>query len=450
MANAVIILAAGKGTRMRSDQPKVLHEIGSAPMLVHAMRAAQSVKPERLIVVAGHGAETVAKSVKAHFPIAEIVLQSSQNGTGHAADQARDALENFDGDAIVLFGDTPFISEKTLQNVFAARQAGADVVVLGFQAANPGGYGRLVGDENKLDRIVEAKDASPEELQIDLCNSGVMAADRATLFNLISAIEPNNAQSEYYLTDIVGIANDRGLTCRVVTCPESETLGINSRSDLAAAEKTFQQAARQKAMANGTTLIDPDTVYFAFDTKIGQDVIIEPNVFFGPGVAVEDNATIKGFCHLEGCMIASGAQIGPYARLRPGAQIGVTAKIGNFVEVKNADIQTGAKINHLSYVGDATIGPRANLGAGTITCNYDGVFKHRTEIGADAFIGSNTALVAPVKIGDDALLGSGGVVTMDVPAGDLAIARGRQVNKTGLGKKLMDRLKSLKAAKKRP
>lgn len=450
MPSAVIILAAGKGTRMKSDLPKVLHPIAGAPMLVHAMKAAQSFAPDRTIIVAGHGADLVQAAATKFQPDAEIVLQTEQNGTAHAVDQARDALAGFKGDAVVLFGDTPFISPQTLSNVFAQRKAGADVVVLGFDAAVPGGYGRLVCDGNALQRIVEAKDATQTELDISLCNSGVMAADASLLFDLIADVTPQNAQGEYYLTDIVGIANARGLSCRVVTCPEAETLGVNSRADLASAEAIFQAGARQQAMTQGATLIAPETVYFAHDTKIGHDVVIEPNVFFGPGVTISDNVSIKAFCHLEQTKIDTGAVIGPYARLRPGADIGPNGKVGNFVEIKNATVMAGAKVNHLSYIGDASVGERANIGAGTITCNYDGVFKHHTTIGADAFVGSNTSLVAPVKIGTGALLGSGGVVTMDVPDGDLAIARSRQVNKPGLGARLMARLKDLKKAGQRP
>ena len=336
-----------------------------------------------------------------------------------------------------------------MRRVFEARKA-ADVVVLGFEAAVPGGYGRLITEGDKLLRITEAKDCTPEELEIDLCNSGVMAAKSEVLFDLINAVEPNNAQGEYYLTDIVGIASERGLTASVVTCPETETLGINSRAHLAEAERIFQDRRRSELMDEGVTLTDPSTTYLAFDTEIGRDVIIGPNTFFGPDVTVETGAYIKGFCHLEGCHISSGAEVGPFARLRPGAEIGDGARVGNFVEIKNADLATGAKVGHLTYLGDTSVGANANIGAGTITCNYDGVFKHKTEIGDDAFIGSNSALVAPVKIGDGALVGSGSVITEDVPGGDLALGRGKQVNKQGFGAAFMDRLQALKKAGKRP
>ena len=449
MANAVIILAAGKGTRMKSDLPKVLHKIAGAPMLVHAMKSSEAINPSRMIIVAGHGADLVEKAALDYNEAAQIVLQTEQNGTAHATDMARDALKDFSGDAIVLFGDTPFISSDTLQKVFEARKS-ADVVVLGFEAADPGGYGRLITDGDRLLKITEAKDCTPDELKITLCNSGVMAADASTLFSLIDDVKPNNAQAELYLTDIVGIANDRGMTSSVVTCPEAETLGINSRAHLAEAEAIFQNRRRAELMEDGVTLTDPATTFLAFDTHIGRDVIIGPNTLFGPGVTVETGAHIKGFCHLEGCHISEGAEIGPFARLRPGAEIGDNARVGNFVEIKNAELATGAKVGHLTYLGDASVGENSNIGAGTVTCNYDGVFKHRTEIGRDVFIGTHTSLVAPVTVADHAFTATGSVITEDVNAGDLAIARGRQVNKQGMGAKLMDMLRELKKAGKRP
>jgi len=449
MANAVIILAAGKGTRMKSDLPKVLHKIAGAPMLVHAMQSSEAINPARMIIVAGHGAELVESAATAYNPASEIVLQTEQNGTAHATDMARDALKGFKGDAIVLFGDTPFISPETLTKVFETRKT-ADVVVLGFEAAEPGGYGRLITKGDKLLKITEAKDCTDEELKINLCNSGVMAAKSETLFDLITQVTPNNAQGELYLTDIVGIANGKGMTCAVVTCPEAETLGINSRTHLAEAEAIFQNQRRAELMDEGVTLTDPATTFLAFDTHIGRDVIIGPNTLFGPGVTVETGAHINGFCHLEGCHISKGAEIGPFARLRPGAEIGDDARVGNFVEIKNAELATGAKVGHLTYLGDASVGANSNVGAGTVTCNYDGVFKHRTEIGQDVFIGTHTSLVAPVHLGDGAFTATGSVITNDVPSGDLAIARARQVNKKGLGAKFMERLRALKTAGKRP
>jgi len=444
MTVALIILGAGKGTRMNSALPKVLHPIAGGPLLVHAMKSGASLNPARTVVVAGHGAELVEKAALAWDPDVTVVLQTEQNGTAHAVAQAKDALSDFDGDAIVLYGDTPFIAPETLEAMVAARAA-HDVVVLGFEAADPGRYGRLVTDGDALDRIVEFKDATDEERAITLCNSGVIAADRKTLFDLIDAVGNDNASGEYYLTDIIGIARARGLSATVVRCDEAETLGINSRVELAAAEDAFQTRARIAARDDGVAMAAPDTVYFAHDTVVGRDAIIEPNVVFAPGVTVESGATIRAFSHLEGCHVARDAVVGPYARLRPGTELSEGVKVGNFVEIKNAQVAEGAKVNHLTYIGDADIGARANIGAGTVTCNYDGFFKHKTTIGADAFIGSSTMLVAPVTIGENALTGSGSVITEDVPSGDLAVARGRQVNKPGLAAQLKDKLRAAKA-----
>lgn len=449
MSIAVVILAAGKGSRMKSDLPKVLHQVAAAPLLVHAMRSAEAAGAERIIVVAGHGAEQVEAAAKAHNPDAEIVLQSEQNGTGHAVDMARDALAGFDGDVIVLYADTPFVQPETISAMTKARSQGADVVVLGFEAADPGRYGRLVTDASGgLDAIVEAKDATEEQLAITLCNSGVKLADRAVMFDLLSKVGNDNAQGEYYLTDIVALARKDGKTCAVVTCPEAETLGVNSRADLAFAESVFQAKARADAMDNGVTLSAPDTVWFAYDTEIGRDVVIEQNVVFGAGVTVETGAHIRAFSHLEGAHVSDGAIVGPYARLRPGTELGPNARVGNFVETKNARFGQGAKANHLSYIGDAEVGDAANIGAGTITCNYDGVFKHKTQIGKRAFIGSNSSLVAPVRIGDDALTGSGSVITDDIEDEAMGLGRARQVTKPKLAKRLMDKLRAAKAAKK--
>ena len=444
MANAVIILGAGLGTRMNSDLPKVLHPIAGAPMLVHAMQAAMVLDPVRSVVVAGYEAAQVEKAALAHDPDVTVVVQAEQLGTGHAVAQAQAALADFVGDALVLYGDTPFIRPDTLEAMMEARQT-HDIVVLGFEAEDPARYGRLILTDGQLDRIVEYKDATEAERAVTLCNSGVIAADAATLFNLVAAIGNDNAAGEYYLTDIIAIARARGLTATVVECAEAETLGINSRFELAQAEALFQNAARMTALDDGVTLIAPETVYFAYDTVIGRDAVIEPNVVFGPGVTVESGATIRAFSHLEGCHVSRGAIVGPYARLRPGAELAENTRVGNFVEVKNAVIAEGAKVNHLSYIGDADIGPRSNIGAGTITCNYDGVFKHHTTIGADVFIGSNTMLVAPVSVGDAAMTASGSVITRDVPAGDLAVARSKQENKTGFAVRLFDKLRAQKA-----
>ncbi len=445
MENALIVLAAGQGSRMQSDLPKVLHKVGAAPLVVHAMTAGYALDPARVVVVTGHGADAVEAVVQKQFDDITCVRQVEQNGTAHAVDMARDAMAGFDGDAYVLYGDTPFISADTLQRMADARASGADVVVLGFEAADPGRYGRLVTTETGLDRIVEAKDASPEELAITLCNSGVLAGNSNQIFDLISQVGNDNASGEYYLTDVIGLARESGLNCQVVTCDEAETLGINTRAELAAAEAAFQSRARLTAMENGVTLMQPETTYFAFDTVIGRDASIGPQVVFGPDVTIETGAEIHAFCHLEGCHVARGASVGPFARLRPGAELNEYTRVGNFVEIKNATLDEGAKVNHLSYVGDAHVGAAANVGAGTITCNYDGVFKHRTEIGARAFIGSNTLLVAPVKVGDEAMTASGTTVTADVPDGALAIGRARADIKPNFARKMMDMLRAKKA-----
>ncbi|MGY9050364.1 N-acetylglucosamine-1-phosphate uridyltransferase [Puniceibacterium antarcticum] len=444
MSIALIILAAGKGTRMESDLPKVLHKIAGAPMLVHAMQSGIALTPERIIVVAGHGADQVRAAAEEYDAEAEIVIQSEQLGTAHAVAQAKDALADFNGDALVLYGDTPFISHETLESMAVAR-AHHDVVVLGFEAVDPARYGRLVMQGESLERIVEFKDASDEERMITLCNSGVISADAKVLFNLIEAVGNDNAGEEYYLTDIIGIARKRGLSATAVTCPEAETLGIDSRASLARAEGVFQTRARAALMEDGVTMQAPDTVFLSYDTVIGRDAEIEPNVVFGPGVTIESGARIRAFSHLEGCHVSRGSVVGPFARLRPGAELAENVHVGNFVEVKNAQLGEGVKANHLTYIGDADIGERTNIGAGTITCNYDGVFKHRTTIGADAFIGSNTMLVAPVTVGDGALTGSGSVITKDVPGGALALGRAVQVTKEGQARRLFDMLKARKA-----
>ena len=416
---------------MRSRLPKVLHSVGGLPLVVHALRAAEALQPERVVVVTGNGAELVEARVKQENPDIQIALQAEQLGTGHAVVQAKEALEGFSGDVLILYGDTPFISPQTLQNIQRVRAEGADIVCLGFDAADPGRYGRLITQGDELLRIVEAKDATPDELAVTLCNSGVIGTSAALLFQLLEQVGNDNAAGEYYLTDIVGMAQTTGRTCRVVTCPESETLGINTRVELSGAEALYQEQLRIRAMENGATLIAPETVFLCADTQIGQDVIIEPNVVIGPNVIVEDGAVIRAFSHLEGCIVRAEATVGPYARLRPGTRLEPKAKIGNFVELKNTVLGEGAKVNHLSYIGDAEVGAGANIGAGVITCNYDGVMKHRTEIGAEAFIGTNCALVAPVRVGDGAMTAAGSVISSDVPDNALGLARSEQVNKGG-------------------
>jgi bifunctional UDP-N-acetylglucosamine pyrophosphorylase/glucosamine-1-phosphate N-acetyltransferase len=448
MKTALIVLAAGKGTRMNSDLPKVLHPIAGEPMLIHALEAGTMLEPARTVVVAGHGVEQVRAATLSHDATIKVVEQTEQLGTAHAVAQARDALAGFDGMALVLYGDTPFIRPETLEDMQAALKQN-DVVVLGFEAADPARYGRLVMDGQQLDRIVEFKDASEDERMITLCNSGVVACNADLLFDLIDAVDNKNASEEYYLTDIVGLARGRGLSATAVTCAEWETVGINSRPELARAEADFQTRARAELLEDGVTLMAPDTVFLARDTVIGRDTLVEPNVVFGPGVTVESGTTIRAFSHLEGCHISRGSVVGPYARLRPGAELAEHVKVGNFVEIKNAQIAEGAKVNHLSYIGDATIGAGANIGAGTITCNYDGVMKHHTHVGARAFIGSNTMLVAPVSIGSGAMTGSGSVITSDVEPDALALARAPQVEKPGMARKLFDMLKAKKAKQQR-
>ncbi|MEM6939848.1 MAG: bifunctional UDP-N-acetylglucosamine diphosphorylase/glucosamine-1-phosphate N-acetyltransferase GlmU [Pseudomonadota bacterium] len=444
MKTSIIILAAGKGTRMNSDLPKVLHKIAGEPMLIHAMAAGATVDPARTVLVTGHQGAKVAHQAQLFDARVKIAEQPEQLGTANAVAQARTPLQGFEGRILVLYGDTPFIRPETLARMLEVLDE-KDVVVLGFEAKDPARYGRLVMDGMQLERIVEYKDASESERKITLCNSGVIACDAALLFDLIDAVDNNNASGEYYLTDIVGIARARGLRTTAVTCDEAETLGINARDDLAAAEAAFQTRARAEMMENGVTLVAPQTVYFARDTVIGRDTIVEPNVVFGPGVTVENGARIRAFSHLEGCHVSSGTTVGPYARLREGTELSENVRVGNFVEIKNAQIAEGAKVNHLTYIGDASIGAAANIGAGTVTCNYDGVMKHRTRIGAGAFIGSGTMLVAPVSVGEGALTGSGSVITSDVEADALALGRAHQVEKPGMARKLMEMLKAQKA-----
>ncbi len=447
MSVSLIVLAAGMGTRMNSVLPKVLHHVGAAPLLHHAMAAGMALDPTRIVIVTGTGAEAVAKSAKAFEGSAETVLQDPQLGTAHAVAQAAPLLADSLDDVIVLYGDTPFITIDTLHRMIEARSRHA-VVVLGFDAKEPGRYGRLIAEGDDLRRIVEFKEASDAEKAMTLCNSGVVCASAQDLFSLVASVGNSNAANEYYLTDIVAIARARGLSAGVVRCDEAETLGINTRAQLADAEAAFQQRMRAEAMDNGVTLTAPETVFFALDTFIGRDTVIGPNVIFGPRVTIESGAEIKGFCHLEGCHVSRGASVGPFARLRPGAELAEDVHVGNFVEIKNTILDEGVKVGHLTYLGDAHVGEFTNIGAGTVTCNYDGVMKHRTVIGKNAFIGSDTMLVAPVTIGDGALTGSGSVITKNVEPDAVAIGRAVQVNKPGMAKALFDRLRAAKAAKK--
>ena len=444
MPVSLIILAAGLGTRMNSDLPKVLHPLAGVPMLHHAMAAGPALEAARIVVVTGHGADLVTKAALAFDEAAECVLQEPQLGTAHAVAQAAPLLAKTVGDAIVLYGDTPFVRPETLQTMQTARADHA-VVILGFVPDDPGRYGRLITQGDQLLRIVEYKDATEAERAITLCNSGVVCAEATTLFDLVAKVDNKNAAGEYYLTDIVELARAAGLSVGYVTCPEEETLGINTRSQLADAEAEFQFRARTEALENGVTMTAPDTVFFALDTHVGRDATLGPNIFFGPGVTVESGAEIKAFCHLEGCHISRGAVVGPFARLRPGAELAEDVHVGNFVEIKNSVLDEGVKVGHLTYLGDTHVGEFTNIGAGTVTCNYDGVLKHRTAIGKRAFIGSATMLIAPVTVGDHAMTASGSVITADVPAEALAIGRSRQVTKPGLATKMMDRLRAIKA-----
>lgn len=435
---ALIVLAAGQGSRMQSDLPKVLHRLGGVPLVAHALAGGRTLSPSEIVVVTGHGGELVGKAVRKFEPDAKIAVQAEQLGTGHAVAQALPELQGFSGKVVILYGDTPFISAETLEALSAAR---ADVAVLGFEAEDPGRYGRLIMGPDGLEKIVEFKDASPAEREITLCNSGVIAADAAVLRDLVSKIGNDNASGEYYLTDIVELARAAGKAVDAVTCPEEETLGINTRRELAGAEAIFQAKARAAALESGVTLSDPDTVWFSLDTFVGRDAIIGQNVVFGPDVTIESGAEILPFCHLEGCHVSAGATVGPFARLRPGAELGGDVHVGNFVEVKNSVLHEGVKVGHLTYLGDAEIGEATNIGAGTVTCNYDGVMKHKTTIGANAFIGSDTMLVAPVTVGARAMTASGSVITEDVPDDALGLGRARQINKPGLARRIMESLR---------
>ncbi|MCY3997469.1 MAG: bifunctional UDP-N-acetylglucosamine diphosphorylase/glucosamine-1-phosphate N-acetyltransferase GlmU [Rhodobacter sp.] len=450
MLTALIVLAAGRGTRMNSDLPKVLHPLGGVPLLVHAVGSGRCLSPDRVVLVTGTGSDAVAKSAKALDPEIDIVIQTRQLGTGHAVLQAEAALKDFSGDAVVLYGDTPFIREGTLRRMKVAREAGHDIVVLGFESAKPGRYGRIVMDGGRLVRIVEFRDATETERTITLCNSGIVMADAERMFGLCRGLSNENAGGEYYLTDIVERARVRGLKVTAVICDERETLGVNTRAQLAHAEAVFQANARKGAMDSGVTMVAPDTVFLSYDTRLGPDCLLEPNVILGPGVTVEAHATIRAFSHLEGAHIGRGAVVGPFARLRPGTNLSSGAKVGNFVEIKNASLGEGAKAGHLAYVGDAQVGPDANIGAGTVTCNYNGVEKHRTEIGARAFIGSDTMLVAPVRVGDDAITASGSVITKDVPDGALAITRADQNIKPGATRRLLELYRRSRAKSGKP
>ena len=451
IALAIVTLAAGKGTRMKSDQHKVLHPIAGRAMIEHLLASAAELAPARSVVVAGYGREQLEQALAGR---ATIAVQDPQHGTGHAVQQAEAALGDFAnpdlaGDVLILYGDVPFVRAETMRAMLERLHA-ADapaVVVLGFEPAETLQYGRVIAhDDGRIVKMVEHKDASDEERACRLCNSGLMAVRGGDLFGLLARVTNDNAAGEYYLTDIVNLASLDGRTCAVVVTDDpDEVAGINSRAELAEAEARWQQRRRVRAMADGSTLIAPETVWFAWDTQVGRDVTIEPNVVFGPGAVVHDHAVIHAFCHIEGATISAHCSIGPFARLRPGTVLEAGVKVGNFVEIKATRMGAGAKASHLSYLGDAEVGAEANIGAGTITCNYDGYFKHKTVIGERAFIGSNSALVAPVRIGADAIVAAGSAVSRDVAAGELRLVRAEQLVKPGWADRFHDAMKKKKA-----
>jgi bifunctional UDP-N-acetylglucosamine pyrophosphorylase/glucosamine-1-phosphate N-acetyltransferase len=445
---AAIVLAAGKGTRMKSALHKVLHPIAGRPMIEHLLASLDELAPERTVIVVGDLREQLEQRLAG---LAEFAVQQPQLGTGHAVQQAQDSLAGFHGDVLVLYGDVPFVSARTMR-ALVERLHGDDspeIAVLGFEPEDSAHYGRVIANGDKIVWMVEYKDADEGQRAIRLCNSGLLAARAEALFGLLHRVGNDNVQGEYYLPDAVNIAVEEGRTCVVVTVDDAdEVAGINSRAELAEAEGRWQRARRARAMADGASLVAPETVFFSWDTRLGRDVTVGPNVVFGPGVEVAEGAAIHAFSHLEGAKIAGGVSVGPFARLRPGAVLEAGSRVGNFVEVKNAVLGEGAKANHLTYLGDATVGAGANIGAGTITCNYDGYFKHRTEIGPRAFIGSNSALIAPVRIGADAIVAAGSAVSRDVADGELRLVRAEQLVKPGWADRFHDAMKQKKAAAK--
>jgi bifunctional UDP-N-acetylglucosamine pyrophosphorylase/glucosamine-1-phosphate N-acetyltransferase len=442
---AAVILAAGQGTRMKSPRPKVLHPVGGRALIDRAIDAAEKLGCARIVVVTGAHAPEVGAYVSKRLGAGSIAVQDPPLGTGHAVRAAEAALKGFKGDVVVTYADTPLLEAAAIAPLFALREAGADVAVLGFNAADPGAYGRLVtGEGDELLKIVEAKDASAEELEISACNSGVLAAEAGLLFQLLSKVGNANAKREYYLTDVVGLAREAKKSVRLAMAAEEDVLGVNSQAELAEAERVFQNRARSRLMAEGVSMTAPETVFLAWDTEVAAGARLDPNLVFAPGVKVEEGAWIRAFSHLEGCVVRRGAEVGPYARLRPGADIGPLARVGNFVEVKNVELGAGAKANHLAYLGDGEVGAGANIGAGVIFCNYDGFEKYLTKVGEGAFVGSNSALVAPVSIGAGAYVGSGSVITEDVEPDALALERAPQTAKPGWA----ERFRSIKRLKK--
>src|SRR4051812_24859874 len=438
---AVIILAAGQGTRMRSDTHKVLHPIAGRPLLLHLLDRVDALGADKRIVVLGKGRDQVEAAIVGHG--VQVVVQAEQKGTGHAVQQAAEALAGYDGPVMILYGDTPFVETSTLRRMLDRLdgEGGPGIVVLASTPADPLRYGRIIlGEGDTIAKMVEYKDASEDERASRLCNSGMMAVRAKDLFRWLAKVGNDNAAGEYYLPDIVNVAAAEGREAVVIEGDPYEAAGVNSRAELAHLELEWQRRRRERALEEGATLIDPESVWFAYDTRLGRDVTVEPHVVFGPGVSVADGATIHAFSHIDGATIGVKASIGPFARIRPGTVLADRTKVGNFVELKKAKVGEGAKVNHLSYVGDATIGERANIGAGTITCNYDGFGKYQTEIGDGAFIGSNTALVAPVKVGDGAIVGAGSVITRDVEADSLAIERNDQKGIAGWARRFRERM----------
>jgi len=442
-SRAAIILAAGQGTRMKSPLPKVLHPVGGRAMLDHAIDAAEALGCERVVVVVGNHSPEVRAHVAERLGESAIAVQDPPLGTGHAVLAAREALADFDGEVVITYGDVPLLKAADIEPVFG----GSGVTVVGFEARDPSGYGRLILVGESLEAIVEHKEATPDQLAVTVCNSGVMAAPAELLFDLLAQVKNDNAKGEYYLTDVVALARAAGAPTRAVFAAEDSVMGVNAQGELAQAEALFQKVQRDAFLAAGVTMAAPDTVHFAWDTEIGGGAVVEPFVVFGPGVKVAGGARIRSFSHLEGATVASGAEVGPYARLRPGARLGEDVRIGNFVEVKNVAMARGAKANHLAYLGDGEVGSKANIGAGTIFCNYDGFFKHYTMVGDGAFVGSNSSLVAPVTVGAGAMVGSGSVITRDVAPGDLALGRGGQETKPGWAARFMEAMRAKKAGK---
>ncbi|MEP0520820.1 MAG: bifunctional UDP-N-acetylglucosamine diphosphorylase/glucosamine-1-phosphate N-acetyltransferase GlmU [Hyphomicrobiales bacterium] len=444
MGTDIIVLAAGEGTRMKSSLTKVLHCVGGMPMLGHVIATAKSIGANRLAAVVGPDADAVETFLAKNAPTADIFVQRERLGTGHAVMAAKPFYSKENNASIVLYGDTPLVRGETILQITKLLEGDADLVVLGFEPKVPTGYGRLLMDGDQLTAIREEKDATEQEREVGLCNAGAMGFGPGVLGALLDSLTSDNAQGEYYLTDCVEHARAAGLSVKIVKGDIADAAGVNSRSQLADVEAMFQARCRVSAMANGVTLVAPETVFFSFDTTLSNDVTVEPNVVFGPGVNVETGATIKAFSHLEGAKVGAGATVGPYARLRPGTNLLENTKVGNFVEIKSAIVEKGSKINHLTYIGDANIGAGVNIGAGTVTCNYDGFGKHKTTIGDSAFIGSGSLLVAPLEIGVDAYVATGSVITESVEEGALAFGRARQINKQGRGARLKTELQAAK------